>query len=159
MSLQSRLKVKGFRWTVVGTIASVLGIALAVIFFLLPAHSSSTPQPVLPKPQVLEERGYTVILDNASGDPMPDTVVQLIGDGGPYSCTTDSNGVCTIQHMALLPSLSARILSDGKKLYETNVPTNSPANRAATKLAKPCRSNRPLVVGVKSLAENKPTAT
>jgi len=39
------------------------------------------------------------------------------------------------------------------------VPMNSPANSAATKLAKPCRSNNPVVVGLKMPALNSPSAT
>jgi hypothetical protein len=35
---------------------------------------------------------------------------------------------------------------------------NRPANSAPTKLAKPCRSNRPWVVGLKMPARNSPGA-
>ena len=42
---------------------------------------------------------------------------------------------------------------------KASVPMNSPANSAATKLAKPCRSNRPCVVGLKMPALNSPSAT
>ena len=40
-----------------------------------------------------------------------------------------------------------------------SVPMNSPRNKAATKLAKPFRSNRPWVVGVNIPALNRPIAT
>ena len=40
----------------------------------------------------------------------------------------------------------------------TSVPMNRPVNSAATKLAKPFRSNSPWVVGVKILALNRPMA-
>ena len=42
---------------------------------------------------------------------------------------------------------------------KTSVPMNRPANSAATKLAKPWRSNRPCVVGVKMPSLNSPIAT
>ena len=38
------------------------------------------------------------------------------------------------------------------------VPMNRPRNSAATKLAKPCRSNSPAVVGLKMPALNRPMA-
>ncbi len=42
---------------------------------------------------------------------------------------------------------------------KASVPMNIPANSEATKLAKPCRSNRPCVVGLNSPALNMPSAT
>jgi len=41
---------------------------------------------------------------------------------------------------------------------KASVPMNRPKNSAATKLAKPLRSNRPCVVGVKMPALNRPIA-
>ena len=40
-----------------------------------------------------------------------------------------------------------------------SVPMNMPAKPAATKLANPCRSNNPCVVGLNSPALNNPGAT
>ena len=42
---------------------------------------------------------------------------------------------------------------------KTSVPINIPAKSAATKLAKPCRSNKPWVVAVKRPSLNSPMAT
>ena len=42
---------------------------------------------------------------------------------------------------------------------KTSVPMNMPANIAATKLANPCRSNKPCVVGEKRPSLNSPIAT
>ncbi len=41
---------------------------------------------------------------------------------------------------------------------KASVPMNRPRNNAATKLAKPCRSNRPCVVGLKMPPLNRPIA-
>jgi hypothetical protein len=112
------LTVKGFWWTVFGAIITVTGLAIPPIVHEFVDRSAR-----------VDEHVYTVILENELGDPMPDADVDLIGEGGPFHCTTNSDGVCTVEHVPSLSSLSVRISKEGKKLYERQVPTANPVIR------------------------------
>jgi hypothetical protein len=121
------LTVKGLRWSMFGVLVTVVLWMIG----LIPNFKGNSPVvPTLPQVGPVEVDSYTVILETEGGDPAVGMVAQLLGDGGPYACTTNSDGVCMIAHVPLLKTLSVRILTtDGKKRYETNVPPGNPTIR------------------------------